>query len=139
MDASGRDPRANTDSQMAIRVSCLLKKRPEMTLEQFSAYWNGHGNLFTSQKATKDNVIRYNQFRLAPQHSEKLAAAGFPIAPYDGIADVYVDKLEDLFALFADEDVKKNVLPDEANFLDKSQIQAVLVGENNIKWEKPQA
>ncbi|CAL1708482.1 unnamed protein product [Somion occarium] len=124
---------------MAIRVSCFLKKRPDMTLEQFSEHWNGHGNLFTSQKAMKDNVVRYNQFHLAPQHSETLAAAGFPIAPYDGVADVYVDKIEDVFAIFADEDVQKNVFADEVNFLDKSQIQAILVGEDNVKWEKPRA
>jgi hypothetical protein len=43
---------------------------------------------------------------LEPQ-SKAAAVAGLPIAEFDGAAEFWVDKIEDLFALFADEEYLK--------------------------------
>lgn len=40
---------------------------------------------------------------LEPQ-SKAAAAAGLPIAEFDGAAEFWVDKIEDLLALFGDEE-----------------------------------
>ena len=43
---------------------------------------------------------------LEPQ-SKAIAAAGLPIAEFDGAAEFWVDTLQDLFALFGDEEYLK--------------------------------
>ncbi|THG98646.1 hypothetical protein EW026_g3585 [Hermanssonia centrifuga] len=121
---------------MAIRVTCLIKRRPDMTQEQFSEHWGkNHARIFTSLKAVKENLVRYNQFHVLESPSSQLAAIGLPIAPYDGAAEFWVDKIEDLLALFGDEEYQQTAIPDEANFLDRSVVQ-VLVGEDQLKYEK---
>ncbi|CAL1696218.1 unnamed protein product [Somion occarium] len=119
---------------MAIRVVFLIKRRPDLTHEQFSEHWSkNHGRIFTSLKIVKENIIRYNQFHILEQPSEELVKIGLPVAPYDGAAEFTVEKLEDLLALFGDEAYQKNAFPDEDNFLDRNSVQ-VLVGEDHIKW-----
>ncbi|CAL1696219.1 unnamed protein product [Somion occarium] len=119
---------------MAIRVVCLIKRRPDLTQEQFSEHWSkNHGRIFTSLKAVKENIIRYNQFHVLEQPSQELAKIGLPVAPYDGAAEFTIEKIEDLLALFGDEEYQKNAIPDEGNFLDRNIVQ-VLVGEDHVKW-----
>ncbi|KDR82193.1 hypothetical protein GALMADRAFT_58684, partial [Galerina marginata CBS 339.88] len=122
--------------KMTIRVTCLIKRRPDLTHEQFSEHWSKkHGEIFTSLKAVKTNIVRYNQFHVLEPQSRALAEAGLPIAEFDGAAEFWVDKLEDLLALFGDGEYLKNAVPDEANFLDRSSVQ-LLVGEDQTKWER---
>ena len=86
-----------------------------------------HGRLFTSVKAVQTNMIRYSQvrapsgvslrdsysasriifqFHVLPAPSAALAAAGMPIAQFDGAAEFWVEKMEDLLAVFSDEEYK---------------------------------
>ncbi|KIM35575.1 hypothetical protein M413DRAFT_32431 [Hebeloma cylindrosporum] len=121
---------------MSIRVTCLIKRRPDLTHEQFSEHWGKkHAEIFTSLKAVKTNIVRYNQFHVLEPQSKASAAAGLPIADFDGAAEFWVESLQDLFALFGDEEYLKKAVPDEANFLDRSSVQ-ILVGEDQTKWVK---
>ncbi|KAJ3558502.1 hypothetical protein NM688_g888 [Phlebia brevispora] len=116
---------------MAIRITALVKRRPGMTREEFREHWsNNHARLFTSLKVMQENI-----FHLLSPSSDALEKAGFNIAPYDGAAELWVEKLEDLLAVFGDEDYHKIVVPDEVNFLDRDSIQ-IMVGEDQVKYEK---
>lgn len=41
------------------------------------------------------------------QPSQELAKIGLPVAPYDGAAEFTIEKIEDLLALFGDEEYQK--------------------------------
>ncbi|PSR75387.1 hypothetical protein PHLCEN_2v9145 [Hermanssonia centrifuga] len=123
---------------MAIRIIGLIKRRPDITLEEFKERWGTrHAGILVSTRAVREKIVRYSQFHVLTQPSEALAAAGVPIAPYDGMAEMWVDKIEDLLELFQDEEFQKNVLPDEANFLPENrENMLVLVGEDQPKYER---
>ncbi|TDL16824.1 hypothetical protein BD410DRAFT_794923 [Rickenella mellea] len=121
---------------MTIRLTALIKKKEGMTSEEFTEYWStNHGKIFTSLKAVKENVVKYNQFHVLPKVTEEFAALGMPMAPYDGAAEFWCEKKEDILALFGDEEYRKNAVPDEHNFLDRSAVQ-ILVGEEQLKYQK---
>ena len=39
-----------------------------------------------------------------------LAACGLTIAPYDGVADFWVEKIEDMLTLFGDEEYQQVII-----------------------------
>jgi len=54
-------------------------------------------------------------------HSTDDAVDGLPTAPYDGIAEVWVDDISAAAALFASDHCNTVIAADEANFLDRSK------------------
>ncbi|KAE9386860.1 hypothetical protein BT96DRAFT_891349 [Gymnopus androsaceus JB14] len=119
---------------MTIRITCLLKRAPNMTHEQFSEHWSkNHAHIFTNLDAVKKNLVRYNQFHVLPQYNETFESMGLPIAPFDGAAEFYVEKLDNLLALFGDEQYQKNAIPDEKNFLDRNSVQ-IMIGEDKVDF-----
>ncbi|KAK7685058.1 hypothetical protein QCA50_011895 [Cerrena zonata] len=123
---------------MVFKVTFFIKKREDITLEEFSSYWDHqHANLFVSQEAVKKNLVKYSQFHLAPQYNEKLASLGMVIAPYDGIAEIWVEEFEDILAYFSNKDTMVSMRADHKNFVDQSSPPIVLIGEEHEKWKKP--
>jgi hypothetical protein len=61
-----------------------------------------HAEVFSSLSAVRSKLVKYNQFHSHPNHSETLASIGLPITPWDGAAEFYLDKMEDLSAVFGD-------------------------------------
>ncbi|KAJ6576411.1 EthD domain-containing protein [Mycena vulgaris] len=124
---------------MPIRVTVLIRRRPDLTQEQFLQHWTTeHVQIFSNVKKVQEKVIRYNQFHILKPESDQLAAAGFPVPKYDAAAEFIVEKLDDLMELLQDQEYQQKVTADESNFLDHSSIQ-VLVGEDHIQYEKPSA
>ncbi|KAF9455456.1 EthD domain-containing protein [Collybia nuda] len=121
---------------MTIRVICLLRRLPGTTHQQFSDHWGkNHAKIFANLKAVKENIVRYNQFHVLPSHSKTLASIGLTVASFDGAAEFYVEKMEDLLAVFGDTEYQQHAIPDEQNFLDRSSVE-ILVGEDQIKYQK---
>ncbi|TDL15531.1 hypothetical protein BD410DRAFT_756379 [Rickenella mellea] len=121
---------------MTIRVVALIKKKEGMTHEEFSDYWGkNHSKIFTSLKAVKQNLIKYNQFHVLPKLQDEFASLGMSLAPYDGAAEFWCEKKEDIFALFSDEEYRQNAVPDEQKFLDRAAVD-ILVGEDQLKFQK---
>ncbi|KAF7793158.1 hypothetical protein EIP86_004267 [Pleurotus ostreatoroseus] len=114
----------------------MFKRRPGMTREEFREYWGtNHARIFTSVNAVKEKIVRYNQFHMLGPQTDALAAAGLPIAPFDGAAEFWVEKVEDLLAVFGDEEFIKTAVPDEVNFMDRNSVQ-LLVGDDQVKHFK---
>ncbi|THG94670.1 hypothetical protein EW026_g6848 [Hermanssonia centrifuga] len=116
---------------MVIRVIALMKRRPDITLEDFKEHWGTrNAGILTSIQAVREKVVRYNQFHVLTPPSDVLASAGVTIAPYDGMAEMWVDKI-DLLELF-----RRGVPKDEANFLPENwESMIALVGEDQPKYE----
>ncbi|KAJ3558504.1 hypothetical protein NM688_g887 [Phlebia brevispora] len=122
---------------MTLHFILLLKRRPDMTREQFSEYWNtNHARIFMSFKAVKDHIVRYNQFHVLSPAADMIASAGFSVPAFDGAAEFWVDSMEDMLAFIGSEDFKTLGAADEEKFMDRTATQ-ILVGEDRLKWVKP--
>jgi uncharacterized protein (TIGR02118 family) len=111
-----------------IKVSAFLTRRPDLTPKQFSEYWKGkHAPLIMSLGSFTSSVRRYSQ-----QHSLNNVPGGFPILPYDGVAELWFDNLPSALAMFAHQDYASIVAKDEENFLDRTKTVIFLSSETLI-------
>ncbi len=111
-----------------IKLCILVPRRKDLTREEFSDFWkNVHGPLFASQPDVKKHVRRYIQ-----AHSTGQSLAQFPTAPYDGIAEIWFDSLEDITAVFGTQNYLDNIAPNEAEFIDRENIQWIYATEHVV-------
>jgi len=111
-----------------IKVSVFLTRRPDLTHEQFSQYWKDkHASLLMSLESFTSSVRRYTQ-----QHSLNNVPGGFPILPYDGVAEVWFDNLSSAMTTFTHQDYDSIVAKDEENFLDRTKTVLFLSSESRI-------
>jgi uncharacterized protein (TIGR02118 family) len=111
-----------------IKLSILIKRKPELSLDQFRAHWKDiHGPLFSSQPEVKRYVKKYVQVHSTGKHLEQ-----FPVAPFDGIAEIWFEKMEDIDQIFGTSNYLKTIAPDEALFIDRENILWVYGQENVV-------
>jgi uncharacterized protein (TIGR02118 family) len=100
-----------------LKINVFLTRRADLTREEFDEYWKQkHTPLLAAMPATQEVVRRYVQLR-----STDDAVEGLPTAPYDGIAEVWVDDISSAAALFASDHYNTVIAADEANFMDRSK------------------
>ena len=105
-----------------IKLIVLLKRRSDLTHEQFLKYWREvHAplalKLFTAQRKYVHNYCV----------SSPLGEPDF-----DGVAEVWVDDIESVTAFASSEEGRK-LNEDEKNFLDHSQMVVLFVEEKTMK------
>lgn len=106
-----------------IRVTFLLRRKAELSLEAFQDYWlNEHGPLVASV-AAKINALRYVQVHTMDHPAnEAMAKARGGMEPiYDGVAEVYFENRAALVAALDTADgqaAAAALLEDEARFID---------------------
>ena len=111
-----------------IKISAFLTRRPDLTREQFIQYWKDkHAPLVMSLDSFTSSVRHYTQ-----QHSLDDVPGGFPIAPYDGIAELWVDGLPSLVTMSSHQDYASIIAKDEENFLDRTKTVIFLSSETRI-------
>ena len=111
-----------------IKVSAFLTRRPDLTHEQFGQYWKDkHASLVMSLDSFTSSVRRYIQ-----QHSVDNVPGALPIAPYDGVAELWFDDLSSALTTFAHQDFASIVAKDEENFLDRTKTVIFLSSESRI-------
>ena len=100
-----------------LKLNVFLTKKSGITLEQFSKYWKEiHGPLLMSQPEIVASTRKYIQL-----YSTGIGLSEVPEAPYDGIAEVWVDDLNGAAAIFTSDSYNNIIAPDEANFLDREK------------------
>jgi uncharacterized protein (TIGR02118 family) len=111
-----------------IKVSVFLTRRPDLTHEQFSQYWEKkHAPLVMSLDVFKAHVRRYNQL-----HSLDNVPETFPVVPYDGVAELWLDDLSSIMTISGHQDYASIVEKDEENFLDRSKTVMFVSSESRI-------
>jgi len=112
-----------------IKVSVFLTRRPDLTHEQFRQYWQEkHAPLVMSLDVFKMHVRHYTQ-----QHSlSNLPEAAFPVAPYDGVAELWFDDLSSVMTISGHQDYASIVAKDEGNFLDRAKTVMFISSESRI-------
>jgi len=106
-----------------IRIVFLLRRRPQLSLDQFQSRWrDDHGPMVASHQ-TRLGILRYTQsHRLDDPLNGALAAArGGMEPPYDGVAELWFQSLDALTAASGTDGGRRagaELLADEAEFID---------------------
>jgi len=103
-------------NQDRVRIISFVKKRDDLSQEEFERKWLQHAAIFRSIAIVKKNVFKYEQM-----HKNHEAYKSMPgTAPHcDGIVLFELESFEKFFAIFEDEEYKNVVVPDELTFIDR--------------------
>lgn len=108
-----------------ITIVFCVRKRPEMSVEEFRRYWWEEHGPYVKARAATLRMKRYVQMpRLLEAGFESVAQARGAPEPYDGVAQVSWESLDDLKATFADPAAKRaarELQEDERRFIDFSR------------------
>ena len=111
-----------------IKMTILLRRKPEMTHEEFVSYHrNNHASLFRSLKEVKQHVRRYVQSHATGEH-----LPGLPDNRIDGSTELWFDDLEGLAGVFHSPEYMATIRPDEEKFLDLHACEFLLGTEHEV-------
>ncbi|WBH15008.1 EthD domain-containing protein [Sphingomonas radiodurans] len=120
-----------------IKLVFCLRRRPDMSREAFQAYWRDHHAPLVAQVAPLLRIRQYVQ-----SHSfddPRLAAApdvrGAIVAPYDGVAELHWDTIEDVTVAGGTKegrDAGRRLLEDERKFIDLPNSPLFWVREHHV-------
>jgi len=103
-----------------VKVFYLLKRRADLTPEQFHRYWREqHAPLFCKMEIARRYVVRYEQNHAPPQDVELFGGH------FDGASVMWLRSVEDLVAMRADPEYGE-IVRDGQNFLDPTATKLLL-------------
>jgi len=115
--------------KVPIKVVRFVKKRKDMTREQFKAYWlNEHSKL-------EKIVVEKTPVKKIVASFATGDMIGGEAPPFDGMVELYYDTIEDMRAAFAG-DIPAMMRKDEENFVDLSEKPVRLVTEEYLPTER---
>ncbi|CAG8954367.1 hypothetical protein HYFRA_00005992 [Hymenoscyphus fraxineus] len=103
-----------------VKVTLFIKKLPHITDEFFHNYWrkeHAEGSMFKGS-IFAEKVLRYNQVHTSPLLKAQAKELGFPLAEWDGYAEVWLRTLDDWKAIIEDEKFMDFIAADEKHFLE---------------------
>ena len=89
-----------------------------------------------SVPACKKNLLKYSQYHIDTVTTGAVRQANGVLAPveYNGAAEFWVAKLEDMAEIFQAQEYIDKVIPDEKSFLNRDAA-VLLIGEEQVKWD----
>lgn len=120
-----------------IKMIFCLRRLERLTQQEFQHYWlNVHAPI-VREVAPLLRIRKYVQSHSfhEPSINPAIAARGNEVAPYDGIAELYWDSIEDILAVGSTKEARdagRRLLADEANFIDLPNSPLFFVRENHI-------
>jgi len=119
-----------------IKLTFALRRRPDLTRDEFQAYWRGTHADLVAERAEVLKIRRYVQVHTSEQPGLHAAFQrrndGAP-EPYDGVAELWFDSMEDLGG--DDPSVRqaqRELLEDEGNFIDLANSPMWIAVEHEI-------
>ncbi|MEX0784772.1 MAG: EthD domain-containing protein [Dehalococcoidia bacterium] len=104
-----------------IKLVFCLKRRPEMTREEFQTYWYEKHAPLVKMHATTLGIKRYVQVHsFEHERSEPIQQSRGGPEEYDGVAELWYESFEALAALRSPEATAagRELLDDERKFID---------------------
>jgi uncharacterized protein (TIGR02118 family) len=119
-----------------IKLVFSLRRRPEMTREEFQAYWRDQHAPLVSRLAETLRICRYVQThaRSSELAVAQSAARGSEPDVYDGQAELWWDSLDDVIAAVSTEAGRQaaiELLEDERRFIDLEH-SPMWIGEEHV-------
>lgn len=105
-----------------IKITYCLRRKSGMSLEEFQRYWFGTHAPLVKQHADALRIKRYVQTHASdtPLNGVLRESRGGP-EPYDGVAELWFDSVEDMMNAMDDEAGRRAseaLLEDEEKFID---------------------
>ncbi len=122
-----------------ITIVFCVRKRPDLSDEEFRRiWWEEHGP-FVKERAKTLRMKRYVQMpRLLEPGFESVASARGAPEPFDGVAQVSWESMDDLKATFTDPAARRcarELLEDERRFIDFSRSPIFFTEEKVVVSE----
>jgi uncharacterized protein (TIGR02118 family) len=120
-----------------IKIVFCLRRLPTLSPDEFYRYWlENHGPLVRSNAETL-RIRRYTQGHTFtdPRIDPAVAARGCRVDPFDGVAEVSWDSVEDLIDAASSAEGRsagRALLEDERRFIDLSNSSMFYVHEHEI-------
>lgn len=105
-----------------IKLTFALRRRPDLSREEFQTYWRGTHAALVAERADVLNIKRYVQLHTSDVpglHAALQRRNGGSPEPFDGVAELWFDSMDD----FGSDDpvvrrAQQDLLDDERNFID---------------------
>ena len=111
-----------------IKMTILLRRKPELTHDEFVAYHrNQHAPLFSALAEVKQHVRRYVQC-----HATVDPLPGLPDNGIDGITELWFDDTAGIARVFESLNYMATVRPDEEKFLDLHACEFLVGAEHEV-------
>jgi uncharacterized protein (TIGR02118 family) len=118
----------NSVKNHMLKVDTLMRRRPDLTHDQFTAYWRDvHAQLFSSQPVVKQYVRRYVQSRTIANPPRSVALADF-----DGIAQMWFDDMDGFHGVFSSQNYRDVIRVDLQKFTDGTRSEFLFSEETSI-------
>lgn len=119
-----------------IKLTYVLRRRPELEPNEFQRYWREEHAPLVARHADTLRIRRYVQTHRLPSDLDGALAdsRGAQVEPYDGVAQLWWDSLEDLAAVLGDEagqQAAAELLEDESRFIDLPAT-SIWLGEEHV-------
>jgi uncharacterized protein (TIGR02118 family) len=119
-----------------IKLVYCLRRLPELSLEEFQRYWRENHAPLVARYAETLNIRRYVQLHTRDHPVNQALRASRPgPEPYDGIAELWWDSIEEMAAgtaTPAGREAARELLADEKRFIDISQSPIWIAEENPV-------
>jgi uncharacterized protein (TIGR02118 family) len=103
-----------------VKLTCLVRRRPGMSPEEFHTYWREHHGPLVASTASGSHVVRY------VQHHRSLDDYAGPDDPgFDGVTEQWFTSMDEYRAHIAEPDFQ-TVWTDVESFLDVDRLFFVL-------------
>ena len=106
-----------------IKIIYCVRRRAELSREEFSSYWRETHGPLVKRHAAALGVRRYTQSHTLddPRLRAAIDARGGAVEAYDGVAEIWWENLEDVVRLGETKEQRdgaRELLTDEARFID---------------------
>lgn len=119
-----------------IKLTFCLRRLPSLTLAEFQDYWRHTHAPLVAERADVLNIRRYQQVHTADAvalHDALRARNGGAPEPFDGVAELWWDSLEEMRAN-SDEarQASADLLADERKFIDLPNSPMWIAEEHTV-------
>lgn len=120
-----------------IKLFFCLRRRPDLTREQFLEHWHGIHAEIARRGAQALGAVRYvqNHTLSTPLNDSLQASRGAPAA-FDGVVELWFASIDDVASTFREPDARaaiKALLADEVNFIDL-EASPIFLAEEHHMW-----
>ena len=123
-----------------IKLTFCLRRRPDLTAEEFSRYWKDEHGPLVRDRARVLGIRKYQQVHTLDEpdlHAALQRRNGGAPEPFDGIAEVWVDDVATFRGGSGTDEAKRaarELLEDEARFIDLP-ASPMWLGEELVFYE----
>ena len=120
-----------------VKLTYALRRRADLSREEFQRYWRETHAPLVAERAGALRIRRYVQVRTieTPLDDELHRHRGAGSEPYDGVAELWWDSVEDLAGAFGSAEggaAAQELLEDEGNFIDLEASPVWLAHEHTV-------